>query len=171
LRARFPEILFSVSATTRPPRPGEIDGVNYHFVTAGQFDALVADDGLLEWASYAGTRYGTPRQPVVDALANGQIMLLEIDLAGARQIRVSFPDAFQVFLAPPSWHELERRLRDRGAESEAQMVTRLASAKEELAAEAEFDAVVVNDKVDDAVDQLVELLGLRGRAPDTKGNS
>jgi len=174
LRARFPEIVFSVSATTRPPRVGETDGASYHFVTDEQFDALVASDGLLEWANYAGTRYGTPRQPVLDALAQGKTMLLEIDLAGARQIRVSFPDAFQVFIAPPSWEELERRLRQRGAESEAQMATRLARGRDELAAESEFDAVIVNDEVGLAVDQLVELLGLRGRAPhanNTKGNS
>ena len=174
LRARFPEILFSVSATTRPPRPGEVDGVNYHFVSDRQFDALVAADGLLEWANYAGTRYGTPRQPVLDALAVGKTMLLEIDLAGARQIRASFPEALQVFIAPPSLEELERRLRGRGAETEAQMATRLARAKDELAAESEFDIVIVNDEVGPAVDQLVELLGLRGRAPHankTKGNS
>jgi len=174
LRARFPELVFSVSATTRAPRTGEVDGVNYHFVTDQQFDHLVATGGLLEWATYAGTRYGTPRQPALDALAEGKTMLLEIDLAGARQIRSSFPAAFQVFIAPPSWAELERRLRGRGAENEAQMATRLARAKDELAAESEFDAVIVNDEVGPAVDQLVELLGLGGRAPhdeDTKGNS
>ena len=174
LRARFPELVFSVSATTRAPRMGEVDGISYHFVTDQQFDDLVATGGLLEWATYAGTRYGTPRQPVLDALADGKTMLLEIDLAGARQVRRSFPSAFQVFLAPPSWAELERRLRGRGAETEAQMATRLARAKDELAAESEFDAVIVNDEVGSAVDQLVELLGLAGRAPhdeDTKGNS
>ena len=170
LRARFPEILFSVSATTRPPRAGETDGISYHFVTDEQFDALVAGDGLLEWAEYAATRYGTPRQPVLDAMAQGKTMLLEIDLAGARQIRSSFPEAFQVFIAPPSWDELERRLRGRGAETEAQMAARLARAKDELAAESEFDAVIVNDDVELAIDQLVELLGLSGRAPDSKGN-
>ena len=171
LRRRFPEVLFSVSVTTRAPRVGEVDGVSYRFVTGEQFDSLVACDGLLEWAEYAGTRYGTPRQPVLDALAEGRTMLLEIDLAGARQIRVSFPEAFQVFIAPPSWDELERRLRGRGADSEAQMATRLARARDELAAEGEFDAVVVNDDIDQAVDELVELLGLGGRASDKKGNS
>ena len=171
LRRRFPEVLFSVSVTTRAPRTGEVDGVSYRFVTDEQFDALVASDGLLEWAKYAGTRYGTPRQPVLDALAKGETMLLEIDLAGARQIRVSFPEALQVFIAPPSWDELERRLRGRGAETEAQMATRLARAKDEMAAEGEFDAVIVNDDVDKAVDELVELVGLGGRASDTKGNS
>ena len=173
MRARLPQVLFSVSATTRLPRAGEVDGVNYHFVTDAQFDELVSTGGLLEWATYAGTRYGTPRQPVLDALARGETMLLEIDLAGARQIRASFPSALQVFIAPPSWDELERRLRGRGAENETQMATRLAQAKNELAAEGEFDAVVVNDKVDEAVDQLVEFVGLPGRAttmaPNMKG--
>jgi len=163
-------VLLSVSATTRPPRVGEVDGVSYHFVTDDQFDTLVASDGLLEWAEYAGTRYGTPRQPVLDALAKGETMLLEIDLVGARQIRASFPDALQVFIAPPSWQELERRLRDRGAENETQMADRLARAKDELAAEGEFDAVIINDDVDEAVDKLVELLGLGGRALNRKGN-
>ena len=171
LRSRFPDVRLSVSVTTRAPRVGEVDGISYFFVTDKQFDALVADRGLLEWAKYAGTRYGTPRQPVLDALAKGQTMLLEIDLVGARQIRASFPDALQVFIAPPSWQELERRLRDRGAESEAQMADRLARAKDELAAEGEFDAVIVNGTVDEAVDELVELIGLGGRAPNTKGNS
>jgi len=171
LRSRFPDVRLSVSVTTRAPRAGEVDGISYFFVTDKQFDALVADRGLLEWAKYAGTRYGTPRQPVLDALAKGQTMLLEIDLVGARQIRASFPDALQVFIAPPSWQELERRLRDRGAESEAQMADRLARAKDELAAEGEFDAVIVNGTVDEAVDELVELIGLGGRAPNTKGNS
>ncbi|MCL2653071.1 MAG: guanylate kinase [Propionibacteriaceae bacterium] len=170
LRRRYPAVLLSVSATTRPPRVGEVDGVSYHFVTDDQFDTLVASDGLLEWAEYAGTRYGTPRQPVLDALAKGETMLLEIDLVGARQIRASFPDALQVFIAPPSWQELERRLRDRGAENETQMADRLARAKDELAAEGEFDAVIINDDVDEAVDKLVELLGLGGRALNRKGN-
>lgn len=152
---------YSVSVTTRAPRVGETDGVSYHFVDGEQFDKLIATDGLLEWAFYAGTRYGTPRQPVLDALAAGRTMLLEIDLNGARQVRHTFPVALQVFIAPPSWQELERRLRDRGAETPDQMEARLARAKEELAAEAEFDHVIVNDDLTQAVDQLVDLIGLK----------
>ena len=148
-----------MSATTRPPRAGEIDGVSYHFVSDEQFDDLVATGGLLEWALYAGTRYGTPKQPVLDAMAAGKTVVLEIDLNGARQVRQSFPSALQVFIAPPSWQELERRLRDRGAETKAQMEARLARAKDELAAEAEFDHVIVNDDLHRTVDELVNLIG------------
>ena len=160
LRTRYPDLVYSVSATTRQPRTGEQDGVDYHFITDGQFDNLIATNGLLEWAQYAGTRYGTPRQPVLDALALGKTVLLEIELAGARQVRQSYPQALQVFIAPPSWDELERRLRDRGAETQAQMDIRLATAKSELAAEGEFDAVVINDDLTRAVDDLVILLSL-----------
>ena len=170
LRRRFPQLVYSVSATTRHPRPGEIDGVAYHFVTDEQFDTLVASNGLLEWARYGGTRYGTPRQPALDALADGKTMLLEIELDGARQIRRSFPDAVQVFIAPPSWKELERRLRARGAESPEQMKVRLARAKIEMAAEGEFDRVVVNDDLGRAVDDLVEYLGLGLGLGLVKGN-
>jgi len=161
LRHRYPQLLFSVSATTRRPRPGEINGVDYHFVTDAQFDELVARDGLLEWASYAGTRYGTPRQPALDAVAGGHTMLLEIELNGARQVRRSFPEAVQVFIAPPSLEELARRLRDRGTDTPAQIERRLARAKIEMAAENEFDKVIVNDDLQQAVDQLVDFLGLK----------
>lgn len=160
LRRRYPSLLYSVSATTRQPRPGEVDGIAYHFVSDQQFDDLIASGGLLEWAQYTGVRYGTPRQPVLDALADGRTVLLEINLDGARQVRASFPQAMQVFIAPPSWDELRRRLRDRGAETEEQMAARLATAQSELAAEGEFDHVIVNDNLSRAVDDLVELLGL-----------
>ena len=159
LRARYPQLIYSVSATTREPRPGEQDGVDYHFVTDAQFDHLVATGGLLEWAEYAGTRYGTPRQPVMDALATGATVLLEIELSGARQVRQTYPQALQVFIAPPSWDELKRRLRDRGAETQAQMDARLAVAQAELAARSEFDHVIVNEDLTQAVDDLVALLG------------
>ena len=160
LRSRCQDLVYSVSATTRAPRPGEVDGVAYHFVTNEQFDELIATGGLLEWATYAGTRYGTPRQPVLEALAEGKTVLLEIDLAGARQVRHSYPEAVQVFIAPPSWDELARRLRGRGAETSAQIDTRLAAAKAEMAAENEFDHVIVNDDLTRAVDDLVNFLGL-----------
>jgi len=156
-----PEIFISVSATTRPPRPSEIDGVHYHFVSDDEFDALIAADALLEWAVVHGThRYGTPRQPVLEALAAGRPALLEIDLQGARQVKASLPDARFVFLAPPSWEELERRLVGRGTESIAQRERRLQTARAEMAAQAEFDDVVVNAEIDQAVEDLVTLVSL-----------
>ncbi len=161
LRAEHPEIFVSVSATTRPPRPGEVDGVHYLFVSPEQFDDLVARDALLEWAVVHGThRYGTPRQPVVDALAAGRDALLEIDLQGARQVRARWPEARFVFLAPPSWEELVRRLVGRGTESAEQQARRLETARAEMAAQREFDAVVVNGEVGQAVADLVALLRL-----------
>jgi guanylate kinase len=148
-----------VSVTTRPPRPDEVDGLHYWFIDDARFDQLVADGELLEWAVVHGVaRYGTPRQPVLDALAAGRLALLEIDLQGARQVRTTMPDALFVFLAPPSWDELVRRLRERGTESTAEQERRLATAVEELAAEKEFDAVVVNREIHQAADDLVALM-------------
>lgn len=160
LRRRFPDVVYSVSATTRAPRPGEVDGVHYYFVSDEQFDHLIARNELLEWAQYAGTKYGTPRRPVLDALSLGKTVILEIELEGARQVRRSCPSARQVFIAPPSLAELERRLRGRGADSEAQMAARLERAQAELAASDEFDRVVVNDDLNQAVDDLVSFIGL-----------
>ena len=139
LRRRRPEVWLSVSVTTRPPRPGETDGVEYYFVDDAEFDRLVAENELLEWAEFAGNRYGTPREPVLKRLAVGQPVLLEIDLNGARQVRANMPDAFLVFLAPPSWEELVRRLTGRGTESPEVIQRRLETARIELAAEKEFD--------------------------------
>lgn len=161
LKASHPQVRVSVSVTTRPPRPGERDGVHYHFVDDAAFDQLLADDGLLEWALVHGThRYGTPRQGVVDALAAGHPTILEIDLQGARQVRRSMPEARQIFIAPPSWDELVRRLRGRGTEDEAEMARRLQTAKAELAAASEFDQVVPNVTVEQTVAELVRLIGL-----------
>ena len=161
LKAAHPEVQVSISATTRPPRPGEIDGVHYYFVDDAGFDALLANDGLLEWAVVHGRhRYGTPRQPVLDALAAGRTIILEIDLQGARQVRASMPEATQIFISPPSWDELVRRLRCRGTESEEQMARRLETAHEELAAAPEFDHIVANVTVEGTVQELVNLLGL-----------
>ena len=130
VREHHPEIWISVSATTRRRRPGEQDGVHYHFVSEEEFDRLVADDELLEWAVvHRGARYGTPRQPVLDALAEGRPALLEIDLQGARQVRERMPEALFVFLAPPSWEELVRRLVGRGTEDEDERTRRLESAR------------------------------------------
>ena len=159
MREHHPEIWISVSATTRRRRPEEQDGVHYHFVSEDEFDRMVADDELLEWAVVHRTaRYGTPRGPVEEALAEGRPALLEIDLQGARQVRERMPEARFVFLAPPSWEELVRRLVGRGTEGDAERAQRLETAREELAAESEFDVTVVNRQIHDAGEELVELL-------------
>lgn len=164
VRARYPEVWLSVSATTRPPRAGELDGVHYHFVGGPTFDRMIADGEFLEWAVVHGRhRYGTPRQPVLQRLAEGRPTLLEIDLSGARQVRAAMPGARFVFLAPPSWAELERRLVGRGTEDLAERERRLATARVELAAADEFDHVIVNDDVHRATDELISVMGLRTR--------
>ena len=161
VRARYPQVWLSVSATTRPPRPGEVDGVHYRFVSESEFDRMAAAGELLEWAVVHGRhRYGTPRHPVEERLAAGEPVLLEIDLQGARQVRASMPEARFVFLAPPSWDELVRRLVGRGTEDEAERERRLATARVELAAEPEFDHVIVNDDVHRATDELVRVMGV-----------
>ena len=158
IRRRHPGVWLSVSVTTRPPRPGETDGVEYHFVDDPEFDRLVAAGELLEHAEYAGYRYGTPRAPVEEKLAEGVPALLELDLQGARQVRGRMPDAFLVFLAPPSFEELARRLVGRGTEDQERVRRRLDLARIELAAEDEFDVVVVNETIGSAADQVVALL-------------
>jgi guanylate kinase len=161
VRQRYPQVWLSVSVTTRGPRPGEVDGVHYHFVDAARFDAMVAAGELLEWAVVHGVnRYGTPRQAAEDAVRAGRPALLEIDLQGARQVRATMPDALFVFLAPPSWDELVRRLVGRGTEGSAERERRLASARLELAAESEFDVTIVNEDVHRATDELVQCMGL-----------
>jgi guanylate kinase len=150
-----------VSATTRRPRPGETHGVEYFFVDHAEFARMVEQGELLEYAEFAGNFYGTPRGPVLERLAAGTPVLLEIELQGARQVRASMPEAFLVFLAPPSWDELVRRLVGRGTEPAEVIARRLETARVELAAESEFDARVVNTTVEGAVDQLVDLMGLR----------
>lgn len=165
IRENYPEVMFSVSATTRKARPGEIDGVHYYFVDDAEFDRMRDSDELLEWAVvHNQSRYGTPRRPVEDALAAGRNVLLEIDLQGARQVRAADPEAFLVFLAPPSWEELVRRLIGRGTESVEEQQRRLETAKVELAAEGEFDKTVVNASVADAAREVVELMSLPSRA-------
>lgn len=161
MRERHPELFVSVSATTRAPRPGEVDGVHYWFVSDEAFDKLIADGGLLEWAVvHKRARYGTPRRPVEHARAEGRIVILEIDLQGARQVRETYPDATHIFLAPPSWEELVRRLVGRGTETEEQRAERLETARQELASAREFDEVVVNREIEETVHHLVELVGL-----------
>lgn len=164
VRADHPEVWISVSATTRRPRQGEVDGVHYRFVSEEEFDRLVADDELLEWAQvHQRARYGTPRRPVEEALAAGRPAMLEIDLQGARQVRRTMPDALFVFLKPPSFEELERRLVGRGTEDPEERHRRLETARQELAAEDEFDVTIVNHEVHQAADELVALMRL-GRA-------
>jgi len=161
IRSRYPQVWLSVSATTRAPRPGEVEGIHYHFVTPDAFDSMIAHGELLEWAVVHGRhRYGTPRGPVDERLAAGEPTLLEIDLQGARQVRGTMPEARFVFLAPPSWEELERRLVGRGTEDAAERERRLATARVELAAEPEFDHVIVNDDVRRATDELIQVMGV-----------
>jgi guanylate kinase len=158
LRRISPDIWISVSATTRRPRPGEVDGREYFFVDDSEFDRLIAGGALLEWAQFAGYRYGTPRRPLNEKLAAGVACLLEIDVAGARQVRRAAPDARLVFLAPPSWDELVRRLTGRGTEPPEVLARRLAAAQDELAAAAEFDITLVNTSVQDVCRQLIALM-------------
>ena len=158
LRGRHPDVWLSVSVTTRPPRPGERDGVEYFFVDQAEFDRMVAAGELLEHDAHLGASYGTPRGPVEDHLAQGTPVLLEIDLQGARQVRARMPDSQLVFLAPPSFDELARRLVGRGTEDAAAVRGRLDRARMELAAEDEFDVVVVNDDLEAAADRLVALM-------------
>lgn len=158
IKENYPEVVLSVSATTRPPRPGEIEGVHYFFVDDSEFDGLVADDQLLEYATVHNKyRYGTPRAPIEKALNAGEAVLLEIDLQGARQVLAAEPSATLVFLLPPSWDELVDRLVGRGTEDAEERTRRLRTARVELAAQGEFDYRIVNDDVASAAREVVEL--------------
>jgi guanylate kinase len=167
LRERVPDLHFSVSVTTRAPRPGEVDGVDYSFVSAERFQQLIAEGALLEWAEIHGGlhRSGTPAEPIRAAARAGHPVLIEVDLAGARAVKRAMPEAITVFLAPPSWEVLERRLIGRGTETPEVMRRRLATAKAELAAQDDFDAVVVNSRLESACAELVSWLV--GNAPST----
>jgi guanylate kinase len=158
LREKHPEVWLSVSATTRAPRPGEREGREYYFVDDPEFDRLVAAGELLEWAPYVNLRHGTPRAPVEAKLAAGVPVLAEVDVPGARQIREAMPDAMLVFLAPPSWDELVRRLTGRGTEPPEVIERRLEVARLEMAAEKEFDVTLVNTSVDEVCEELVALI-------------
>ena len=159
IRQNYPKVWLSVSVTTRAPRPGEVDGVHYHFVDQAEFDRMAEHDELLEYAIVHGrASYGTPRRPVQDAIEAGRLPLLEIDLQGARQVRERMPDAFFVFLTPPSWDELVHRLIGRGTESAQEQAVRLETARAELAAQKEFDATIVNEDVGVAAAELVDLM-------------
>lgn len=163
LRERLPDLYFSVSVTTRAPRPGEVDGVDYSFVSPERFQQLIDDDLLLEWAEIHGGlhRSGTPAQPIRDATSAGRPVLIEVDLAGARAVKQAMPEALTVFLAPPNWEALESRLTGRGTETPEAMDRRLATARAELAAQGDFDRVVVNSQLESACAELVSLLVAR----------
>ena len=159
LLAARPDLAFSVSCTTRSPRPGEVDGVHYRFVSDAEFDRMITEDGFLEWADIFGHRSGTPAAPVEDARAAGRDVLLEIDVQGARSIRQRVPDAVLIFLRPPSEEELARRLRARGTEAGAALERRLAAARLEMEEAEAFDHVVVNDSVEEAVREVLAIMG------------
>ena len=164
LRSRYPDLAVSVSATTRAPRPGEADGVAYHFLSPSDFTELVDAGGFLEWAEFAGNRYGTPWRSVEQPLADGRTVVLEIEVQGAAQVRRRFPDAVLIFLVPPSHEALVERLRGRGSDDEQRIAERMVIAQEELEHSGEFDHVVVNDTVDAAVDEIGRILGLSSPA-------
>jgi guanylate kinase len=164
LLAALPDLELSISATTRGPRPKEDEGRHYHFVDRASFDRMIEAGGFLEWADIFGERYGTPREPAERALAEGRDVIVEIDVQGARQVKAATPGAFMVFIKPPSLQELERRLRSRGTETDQQVRRRLAKAADELAAEGEFDVTVVNDDLERAAREVIEIVdGLRRR--------
>ncbi|MBD2135733.1 guanylate kinase [Sphaerospermopsis sp. FACHB-1094] len=153
-----PELYYSVSATTRSPRPGEINGQNYYFITRSQFEKLVAQGEFLEWAEFAGNYYGTPRAAVLEQIQSGKLVILEIELEGARQIRDSYPNALSIFILPPSFAELEKRIRGRGQDSQEAITRRLNRAQEEIEAAAEFDIQIVNDDLETALNQIEAVL-------------
>jgi guanylate kinase len=155
---RHPDLYLSISATTRTPRPGELDGQNYFFLSRMEFERLIAQGELLEWAEFAGNLYGTPRQPVENQIKQGRSVILEIELEGARQIRKYFPDALRIFILPPSLPELEFRIRHRGTESEEAISRRLQRARAEIDAATEFDMQIVNDDFEQALDRIESAL-------------
>ncbi len=158
LLAQHPQLYYSVSATTRSPRPGEIDGKSYYFITPNSFQELVAQGEFLEWAEFAGNYYGTPRAAVLQQIQLGRSVILEIELAGARQIKASYPDALSIFILPPSFLELENRIRSRGQDSDEAITRRLNRAKEEIKAASEFDIQIVNDDLSTTLNELETIL-------------
>ncbi|MDX1978534.1 MAG: guanylate kinase [Pseudanabaenaceae cyanobacterium bins.68] len=158
LQSDRPEIVFSISATTRTPRPGEVEGREYYFLSRSQFEGKIRAGEFLEWAEYAGNFYGTLKQPVEQAIAQGKIVLLEIELAGARQVAQNYPQAQKIFIAPPSLEVLAQRLAQRGSETESAIAKRLEQAQVELAAQAEFDLVIINDRLETALTQLSQAI-------------
>jgi guanylate kinase len=151
---RYPELHYSVSATTRSPRPGEVNGKNYHFITRSEFEKLVTQGEFLEWAEFAGNCYGTPREAVLNHIQSGKLVVLEIELEGARQIRHTFPSALSIFILPPSFAELEKRIRGRGQDAEEAISRRLNRAEEEIAAADEFDLQIINNDFEQALQEI-----------------
>jgi guanylate kinase len=151
---RYPELHYSVSTTTRSPRPGEVNGKNYHFITRSEFEKLVTQGEFLEWAEFAGNCYGTPREAVLNHIQSGKLVVLEIELEGARQIRHTFPSALSIFILPPSFAELEKRIRGRGQDTEEAISRRLNRAEEEIAAADEFDLQIINDDFEEALQEI-----------------
>ncbi|MEA5550832.1 guanylate kinase [Anabaena cylindrica UHCC 0172] len=158
LLQRHPELYYSVSVTTRSPRPGETNGENYYFISRNDFEELVAQGEFLEWAEFAGNYYGTPRAAVLNHIQSGKLVMLEIELEGARQIRASFPSAHSIFILPPSFSELEKRIRGRGQDLEEAIARRLRRAEEEIKAADEFDTQIVNDNLETALIQIETVL-------------
>ena len=152
------DLYFSVSATTRPRRPGETEGVSYHFMTREDFEWNIGAQNFLEYAEYIGDYYGTPRQPVLDYLAGGNDIILDIDVQGCRQVKKAMPEAISIFLIPPSLEELERRLRNRGTDSEEKMLKRLVRARTELLEKEKYDHTIVNDDVDRAAQEILKIM-------------
>ncbi|MGP1385702.1 MAG: guanylate kinase [Thainema sp.] len=158
LLQRHPDLYLSTSATTRAPRPGEVHGQHYYFVSREQFQQMVQNDELLEWAEFAGNCYGTPKRPVLEKVEEGKWVVLEIELQGARQIAVTFPEAYRIFICPPSMAELEQRIRSRGQDSEPAIARRLATAQAEIEAADEFDVQILNDDLNKALSRLEDAL-------------
>ena len=158
LLERHPELFLSVSATTRAPRAGEVDGVHYYFYTRAQFEAKIQAGTLLEWAEFAGNYYGTPIEPVRDQLDLGRSVILEIELAGARQVTNIFPDAIRIFILPPDLATLETRIRERGTDAPEAIVRRLEQAHVEIAAKDEFDYQIINDDFQTALEELEKIV-------------
>ncbi|MBD2386725.1 guanylate kinase [Cylindrospermum sp. FACHB-282] len=154
LLQRHPELYYSVSVTTRSPRSGEINGKNYYFISRDKFEELVSQGEFLEWAEFAGNYYGTPREAVLNHIRCGKLVMLEIELEGARQIRASFPSALSIFILPPSFPELEKRIRGRGQDPEDAIARRLRRAQEEIKAADEFDIQIVNDDFETALNDI-----------------
>ena len=168
LMASDPTLYFSVSATTREPRPGEIDGKHYHFLTREQFDEWVKEDAFLEYAEYVGNNYGTPKKFIDKAMAQGRDVILDIEIQGANQVYAKRPDIIRIYVAPPSWTELERRLIGRGTEDMDKVRSRLERGKQEFLAAKEFDYFVINDTVDRAVEEITAIMCAEHCKPDER---
>lgn len=162
VREQLPELYLSISATTRDPREGEVDGVNYYFLTKEQFEQKIAQNGFLEHAQFSGNHYGTPAAPVDEQLEAGRNVMLEIEVQGAMQVKEQRPDTVRIFIAPPSFEELEQRLRGRGTESEEKVIKRLETAKHELTLAPEFDYIVVNREVEQAAADVLAIIRAEG---------